>query len=94
MISESVLSDVRQQFLFSCVLHSLLRAESVEGLLGEQPFTPVPDPATRYVKETLVEECSSDSERIGQLIEELEKLDGNAGAISNTIAEVRGQRLF
>jgi mediator of RNA polymerase II transcription subunit 5 len=88
MMSDSRLQDVRQEFLFSCTLHSLLRAESIEGLLGEAPFTSPPKPASRYTKESLVEQCSSDSERIGQLIEELEKLDGNAGAISLTVTEV------
>jgi mediator of RNA polymerase II transcription subunit 5 len=88
MIKESVLSDVRQQFLFSCVLHSLIRAESVARLLEEQPFTAVPDSSSRYVKDMLVEECTSDSERIGQLVDDLEKLDGNAGAICLAITEV------
>jgi mediator of RNA polymerase II transcription subunit 5 len=88
MMSNSPLQDVRQEFLFSCTLHSLLRTESIEGLLGESPFTSPPKPASRYAKESLVEQCSSDSERIGQLIEQLEKLDGNAGAISLTVTEV------
>jgi mediator of RNA polymerase II transcription subunit 5 len=88
MIKESVLSDVRQQFLFSCVLHSLIAAGSVDRLLGEQPFVAIPDSSSRYLKHILVEECTADSDRIGQLIDDLEKLDGNAGAICLAITEV------
>jgi mediator of RNA polymerase II transcription subunit 5 len=92
MVNRSLLSDLRQQFLFSCVTHSLIHAESVEKLLGEQPFSTIPDPTKRLVKEVLVEECSSDSEKHKELVEGLEKLDGNAGAISLALAEV--MRMF
>jgi mediator of RNA polymerase II transcription subunit 5 len=89
MVQESPFKDVRQQFLFSCVLHNLLRRESVDPLLGEAPFSPPPDPASMLVKETLYQQCTADSERITELAEQLEKLDGNAGAISATIQQVR-----
>jgi mediator of RNA polymerase II transcription subunit 5 len=88
MMANSPLQDVRQEFLFSCTLHSLLRAESVKGLLEEDPLESPPNPSSRYIKENLIEQCSNDSERIVQLVEELEKLDGNAGVISLTVTEV------
>lgn len=42
----------------------------------------------RYSKQDLVEQCLSDSERAEGLISELENMDGNAGAVSQAIAEV------
>jgi mediator of RNA polymerase II transcription subunit 5 len=88
MLHESALQDVRQQFLFSCVLHSILRRESVDDLLGEAPFSPPPEPSSRLVKDDLYQQCAADSERITELIEQLEKLDGNAGAISTAVLQV------
>jgi mediator of RNA polymerase II transcription subunit 5 len=89
MMSDNTLQDVRQEFLFSCTLHSILRSSNMEALLGEQPtFSQPPDPSSRYIKETLVEQASSDPDKITQLIEELDKLNGNAGAISWAVVEV------
>jgi mediator of RNA polymerase II transcription subunit 5 len=85
---KSILQDLREEFLFSCVLHSLLRAENVQGLLGEPPLSSPPDPMSRYTKEGLVDQCTNDSEKAVQLVDELEKLDGNGGAISLALAEV------
>lgn len=42
----------------------------------------------RYSKQDLVQQCLSDSERAEGLISELENMDGNAGAVSQAIAEV------
>jgi mediator of RNA polymerase II transcription subunit 5 len=89
MMSDNTLQDVRQEFLFSCTLHSILRSSSIEALLGEQPtFSQPPDPSARYIKETLMEQANSDPDKITQLIEQLDKLNGNAGAISWAIVEV------
>jgi mediator of RNA polymerase II transcription subunit 5 len=85
---ENILQDIREEFLFSCVLHSLLRADSVQGLLGEPPLSSAPNPLSRYTKETLVDQCTNEPERTIQLVDELEKLDGNGGVISLAIAEV------
>jgi mediator of RNA polymerase II transcription subunit 5 len=88
MISENALQDVRQEFLFSCAMHQMLRPESIEPLLGEAPLSQPPDPRRRYVKEDLMNQCMVDDTRISQLIDELDKLNGNAGAIAFTVAEV------
>ena len=90
LISENALQDVRQDFLFSCTLHGLIRASSIESLLGEAPtFSQPPEPSARYMKETLVDQCVSDPERIFQLVDELDKMNGNAGAISLATVEVK-----
>jgi mediator of RNA polymerase II transcription subunit 5 len=86
--ASSIVQDVREEFLFSCVLHSLLRSDNVQSLLGESLLSSPPDPSSRYTKEGLIEQCGKDSDRAVQLVDELEKLDGNGGAISIAIAEV------
>lgn len=88
MMSNSPLQDVRQEFLFSCVLHALLQAESIEALLTESPFTPIPSPDRRYTKDRLLQQITAGSDRISQIIKELEALDGNAGAIVAAVTEV------
>ena len=89
MMSDSLLQDVRQEFLFACALHSLLRAESIETLLGESPFTLAPTPDRRYTKGGLLQQISGGTDVVSQLITELENLDGNAGAIVAAVTEVR-----
>jgi mediator of RNA polymerase II transcription subunit 5 len=89
MMSNSPVQDVRQEFLFACVLHSLLPADSIEGLLGESPFTSPPSPERRYTKEGLLQQTSGNGDRLSELIKELENLDGNAGAIVSAVVDVR-----
>ncbi|KAF2399114.1 Med5-domain-containing protein [Trichodelitschia bisporula] len=88
MISNSTLQEVRQEFLFACVLHSLLPAENIDRLLGETPLAYPPNPHSRYLKEDLLQQCANDPGKVIQLITELEKLDGNAGAIVHAVTEV------
>jgi mediator of RNA polymerase II transcription subunit 5 len=88
MMSNSALADVRQEFIYACTLHGLLPTASVDRLLGEIPFTPPPTQESRYVKETLVQQCATEPGKAVQLIEELDKLDGNASAIVAAVTEV------
>ncbi|KAK3082359.1 hypothetical protein LTS18_004271 [Coniosporium uncinatum] len=83
----SMISDVRQEFLAACVRHQLLPAASVERLLGERFVVPPPASNSRYSKDGLVAQCSGHPERAEELIGELEKLDGNGGAIVGAITE-------
>jgi mediator of RNA polymerase II transcription subunit 5 len=88
-MSDSVLQDVRQGFIYGCTLHDLLPTESVDRLLGEQPFTPPPSHESRYHKDNLVQRCDTEPGKVVQLIGELEKLDGNATAIVGGVTEVQ-----
>ncbi|KAF1988129.1 Med5-domain-containing protein [Aulographum hederae CBS 113979] len=88
MSNSNVLADVRQDFLFACTRLHLLPAESVERLLREPPMTSPPSPNSRYTKEGLVAQCNARPERIEEIINELEKLDGNGGAIVGAVVEV------
>lgn len=84
----SPLAEVRQDFVFACTRHSILPVTSVEGLLGDSLMESPPTPASRYVKEDLVAQCVSNSEKIETYMDELEKVDGNGGAIVLAITEV------
>ncbi|KAB8300368.1 hypothetical protein EYC80_000551 [Monilinia laxa] len=79
--------SVRQDFCFACCLHGLIPESSIETLLGDIPMQSLPA-GGRYSKQDLVQQCLSDSERSEGLISELENMDGNAGAVSQAIAEV------
>lgn len=86
MGSNNALSDVRQDFLNACALHGLIQTSTVERLLGETPMQGPPE--TKYVKQNLIVQCKENFERVYAYIEELENLDGNAGAIVGAVTEV------
>jgi mediator of RNA polymerase II transcription subunit 5 len=79
------LSDVRQGFLNACALHGHITTSTVERLLGEQP-TQGP-PANRYEKKTLLDQCKSNFDKVNAYIDEMDNLDGNAGAIVGAVTE-------
>lgn len=79
--------SVRQDFCFACCLHGLIEESSIETLLGDIPMQSLPT-GGRYVKEDLVQQCLSDPRRAEGLIDELEHMDGNVGAVSQAITEV------
>ncbi|KAF2845791.1 mediator of RNA polymeras-like protein II transcription subunit 5 [Plenodomus tracheiphilus IPT5] len=85
MGNNSSLSDVRQDFLNACALHSLLPTAAVERLLGETPMQGPPE--TRFDKKQLLDQCKSNFEKVGTYIDELDNLDGNAGAIVGAVTE-------
>lgn len=80
------LSDVRQDFLNSCALHGHIATSTVERLLGETPIQG--PPATRYEKKTLLDQCKNNFDKVNTYIDEMESLDGNAGAIVVAVTEV------
>lgn len=83
----SLLSDVRQDFLVACALHQLIPESSIERLLGETPMSSVPV-GGKYIKENLVAQCSTNFERVEELLNEVEGMDGNAGAIVGAIVDI------
>ncbi|THC92315.1 hypothetical protein EYZ11_008209 [Aspergillus tanneri] len=85
MQGNTVLSDVRQEFLFACASHKLIPESSIERLLGENPMQTVP---VGYIKDELVMQINMHPERAEQLISEIESTEGNAGAIVSAITEV------
>ncbi|PGH22909.1 hypothetical protein AJ80_02958 [Polytolypa hystricis UAMH7299] len=87
MQGNSVLSDVRQEFLFACALHKLIPEASIERLLGENPMQTLPV-GGQYTKENLVSQINNSPERAEQLLNEIDSMEGNAGAIAKAITEV------
>ncbi|TAQ91392.1 hypothetical protein B7494_g372 [Chlorociboria aeruginascens] len=89
--SNNMFSDsVRQDFCFACCLHGLIAESSIERLLEDIPMQSLPT-SGRNVKEDLVQQCLADSEKAEGLIDELEHMDGNVGAVSQAITEVIGR---
>ncbi|KAL4798820.1 mediator complex, subunit Med5 [Aspergillus venezuelensis] len=87
MQGNTALSDVRQEFLFSCASHKLIPESSIERLLGENPMQTLPTGGS-YVKDDLVAQINANHERAEQLISDIESTEGNAGAIVGAITEV------
>ncbi|KAE8348360.1 mediator of RNA polymerase II transcription subunit 5 [Aspergillus coremiiformis] len=85
MQGNTVLSEVRPEFLFACASHKLIPESSIERLLGENPMQ---TPPVGYNKDDLVSQINSNLERAEQLINEIESTEGNAGAIVAAITEV------
>lgn len=86
--NNTAFQDTRQDFVYACILHGLLTSDSVGRLLGESTFDSPPLPERRYQKDNLFHLCSTEPGKAVQLINELEKLDGNAGAIVGAVTEV------
>lgn len=85
MGNSNSLSDVRQDFLNACALHGLIPLNTIERLLGETPMQGPPE--TKYEKKTILEQCKNNFDKVGNFIDELENLDGNAGAIVGAVTE-------
>jgi mediator of RNA polymerase II transcription subunit 5 len=87
MQGNAALSDVRQEFLFSCASHKLIPESSIERLLGENPMQTLPVGGS-YMKDELKAQISANHERAEQLISDIESTEGNASAIVGAITEV------
>jgi mediator of RNA polymerase II transcription subunit 5 len=80
--------SVREEFCAACALHGLVQREHVERILGEISMGYDPS-REKYSKDKLVQNCLSDPEKIQGLVRELDKMDGNVGAICQALVEVR-----
>ncbi|KAF1835064.1 Med5-domain-containing protein [Decorospora gaudefroyi] len=85
MGSNNSLSDVRQDFLNACALHGLIPAGTVERLLGEAPMQGPPE--KRHERKQVLNQCRSNFDKVTTYIDELENLDGNAGAIVGAVTD-------
>jgi mediator of RNA polymerase II transcription subunit 5 len=82
--------SVREDFLFACCLHDLVPESSIETLLGENTYQTLPE-SGRHHKDDLVQQCVSDTDRLQWLIGEIDKMDGNVGAVCQALTEVCSQ---
>ena len=76
----------REEFLQSCVLHSLITEQNVDDILGEKSMTL---PRSKAHKTELLQQYQAGSQQAAALIARLEDLDGNAAAYAESLSEVR-----
>jgi mediator of RNA polymerase II transcription subunit 5 len=79
--------DLRQELLFACALHGVVGEEDIQGILGELPLGALPV-AGRYELSDLVNSCTQDPDRVERLLEEIEGVEGNSGAVVRTVVEI------
>lgn len=79
--------SVREEFCMACALHGLVPREHVERILGETSMSYEPS-VEKYSKDKLVQGCLSDPDKIQGLVRELDKMDGNVGAVCQALVEV------
>ncbi|PNP48362.1 hypothetical protein TGAMA5MH_00646 [Trichoderma gamsii] len=82
--------SVREEFCSACALHGLIEREHVERILGESSMGYEPS-QEKYSKEKLVQSCLSDPEKIQALIRDMDKMDGNVGAVCQALVELLRQ---
>ncbi|KAM5514085.1 Mediator of RNA polymerase II transcription subunit 5 [Fusarium oxysporum f. sp. phaseoli] len=78
--------SIREEFCAACVLHGLVQREHVERILGEISLSYEPS-LQKHSKDKLVQDCLSDTEKIQGLVRELDKMDGNVGAVCQALVE-------
>ncbi|KAI5840823.1 mediator complex, subunit Med5 [Morchella snyderi] len=79
--------DLRQELLFACALHGVVGEEDIQGILGELPLGALPMTG-RYELSDLVNSCTQDPSRVERLLEEIEAVEGNSGAVVRTVVEI------
>ncbi|KAL7797476.1 mediator complex, subunit Med5 [Trichoderma ceciliae] len=82
--------SVREEFCSACALHGLIEREHVERILGENSMSYEPS-QEKYSKEKLVQNCLSDPDKIQALIRDMDKMDGNVGAVCQALVELLRQ---
>ena len=85
--SHSTVGDVRQDFLLACALHGLILEDSIPRIYGEVPMSGLPA-GGRYFKDTLVAQCQNNPQRLEELVNETESMDGNAAAVAGAVTEL------
>ncbi|KAL7269677.1 mediator complex subunit [Rhizina undulata] len=79
--------DLRQELLFACALHGVVSEGDIQEILGELPLGALPD-AGKYEMDQLISQCSNDPDRIDKLLEEIEGIEGNSGAVVLAVVEL------
>ncbi|PHH81203.1 hypothetical protein CDD80_38 [Ophiocordyceps camponoti-rufipedis] len=82
--------SVREEFCTACALHGLVQREHLERILGETSMSYEPS-LEKYSKDKLVQSCLSDPEKIQGLVREIDKMDGNVGAVCQALVELMRQ---
>lgn len=75
----------REEFCGACVLHGLVNRGHVERILGEMSIGYEPK---KYSKDDLVQDYLSQTNKIKGVVADLDKMDGNVGAVCQALVEV------
>ncbi|KAJ6787588.1 hypothetical protein PWT90_00671 [Aphanocladium album] len=79
--------SVREEFCAACALHGLIERDHLDRILGETSMSYDPS-LEKANRDKLVSDCLSDSVKIQNTISQLEKVDGNVGAVAHAIVEL------
>ena len=78
--------SVREEFCTACALHGLILREHVERILGETSMS-YDSSLEKASKEKIVEDCLASPHKLPGLLRDMEKMDGNVGAVCLALAE-------
>ncbi|XWW96591.1 hypothetical protein V2A60_004568 [Cordyceps javanica] len=81
------MDSVREEFCAACALHGLIERDHVDRILGETSMS-YDSSLERANRDRLVSDCLSDSGKIQNIISQLDRVDGNVGAVANAIVEL------
>lgn len=87
MMFADITVDLRQDFLFACALHGVIGEQEIQGILGELPMSAMPS-SGRYDYRAILSECNVDPSRVDRLLEEIEGVEGNSGAVVAALFDV------
>lgn len=78
------LKRTRWEFLQACYLHGFISEATITSVLQEQVSIPR---VNKYTKEGLLAQCNNNIGRLDTLVDELDGMTGNAGAISGCVVD-------
>ncbi|TGZ80326.1 Med5-domain-containing protein [Ascodesmis nigricans] len=84
---ENMNVDLRSDFLFACALHGIVDESEITTMLGELPVSAM-SASGKYTVELLQEQYHANHDRADRLLEEIESMEGNAGAVCRTLFEI------
>ncbi|KAG5943375.1 hypothetical protein E4U60_006702 [Claviceps pazoutovae] len=82
--------SVREEFCTACALHGLVQRDHVERILGETSMS-YESSLEKHSKDRLVQDCFGDAEKMQGLIRDVEKIDGNVGAVAHALVDIMRQ---
>ncbi|KAG6201677.1 hypothetical protein E4U34_006171 [Claviceps purpurea] len=82
--------SVREEFCTACALHGLVQRDHVERILGETSMS-YESSLEKHSKDRLVQDCFADAEKMQGLIRDVEKIDGNVGAVAHALVDIMRQ---
>ncbi|KAK5163415.1 hypothetical protein LTR04_002562 [Oleoguttula sp. CCFEE 6159] len=82
--NSKMVAGVRQDFIVACTLHGLVSKQSIGRLLGQTSPKSISF-GNRSNEDFLVTQCSTNPQRVEELINAIEAMDGNVGAVVGAV---------